>query len=408
MRSLLFVTYGGGHVDIVLSLLPRLRALGVPTTVLALTTAVSRLRGVGEPCRTPHDYLPLAGYEHAMALGAELSAPLWDATSQVSWDYSCAYLGLSMLDLIAECGDAEAWRRYEELGRKAFCPTRFLHHVLAQENPGLVVTTCHVRMERAAVLAARQRGCPSVLIEDLFGYALLGDAALEAEPQLLAQPERPDAVIVLNQAVRQRLLQAGMPPHQVHALGQPVFADWVARLRAAEPAAELADWRPVITYAAPSRPEVLHRHTAALVAIAQRHGNWGVVIKLHPSTRLDVYRAAVGVLPANVLVLAADHDILPVVQGSDLVVVFRSTVGMLSLFAGLPLVVFDDTGEPEVMPYVSSGAASGAATAEQLEQAIARQLTGPTAARSLQHPLFENPPDAPERIAAWLRDRLAA
>jgi predicted dehydrogenase len=98
-----------------------------------------------------------------MALGAELSAPLWDASSQVSRDDSCAYLSLSMLDLIAACGDAEAWRRYEELGRQAFCPTRFLTHVLAQENPGLVVTTCHVRMERAAVLAARQRGCPSLL-----------------------------------------------------------------------------------------------------------------------------------------------------------------------------------------------------------------------------------------------------
>jgi hypothetical protein len=126
----------------VLALLPRLRAQGVPATVLALSTAVSGLRRAGEPCRTPLDYLPLAGYEQAMALGAELSAPLWDASSQVTWDDSCAYLGLTMLDLIGACGDAEAWRRYEELGRQAFCPTRFPTHVLAQENPGLVVTTC--------------------------------------------------------------------------------------------------------------------------------------------------------------------------------------------------------------------------------------------------------------------------
>jgi hypothetical protein len=61
VNQLLFVTYGGGHVDIVRALLHPLRALGVPTTVLALTTAVSRLRSAGEPCHTPLDHLPLAG-----------------------------------------------------------------------------------------------------------------------------------------------------------------------------------------------------------------------------------------------------------------------------------------------------------------------------------------------------------
>lgn len=409
--GVLFVTYGGGHVDIVVALLPRLQALGVPCGVLALTTAAIRLRAAAQPFATPLDYLPLEGYEQALDLGAELSAPLWDPTGPLSWDESCAYLGISMLDLIASHGEAEAWQRYRQQGRKAFCPTRFLGCVLVQEQPRVVVTTCLVRMERAATLAARQRGCRSLLIEDLFGFSLLGPAGLQGDPTLAPRHEWPDAVVVLNEQVRARIVDAGFPKAAVHALGQPVFADWLQRWTDAQPCAPLLDWcnqgRPVVTYAAPSRAEVWQRHARALLQIARRHPEWGLVVKLHPSVGLQAFDTEVGERPDNLRVLPAEQDILPVLKASDLVVVFRSTVGLLSLFAGLPLLVFDDSDEPELMPYVSSGAAVAASTPAQLERAMVQLLAAPTSAGGArQQPLFENPPMAAERIAVWLQAQL--
>jgi len=406
--GVLFVTYGAGHVDIVLSLLPRLQALGVPYKVLALTTAPARLRAAGYACTTPGDYLPVNGYEHAFKLGAELSTALWDSGSPLSWEESCAYLGISMVDLIAQYGDAGAWNLYREKGRKAFCPTRFLSLVLSAEQPSVVVTTCHVRMERAAVLAARQLGCPSVLVEDLFGYSLLGEVGVDSEPMLLPRKLWPDAVVVLNRQVKQRLVEAGFPADAVHPFGQPVFSDWLVKLQAAQPCDALADWRiegrAVLTYAAPGCFEVLLRHSSVLSQIAGRHPEWGLAIKLHPSVGLRSYLEAVGELPQNLRVLPAGQDILPVIQSSDLVIVFSSSVGLLALFAGKPLLVFDDSGEPQVMPYCSTGAAVAASTLSELERAIDQQLVATSVrGEQMQSSWFENPPEASERIAAWLQ-----
>ncbi|MBM5796680.1 MAG: hypothetical protein FJ060_00670 [Cyanobacteria bacterium K_Offshore_0m_m2_072] len=413
MSKILFVTYGAGHVEIVLSLLPRLQELGVATTVLALTTAAPRLRREGCDFRTCCDYLPAPGYELACEIGEQLSKELWLDDSGITKDESCAYLGVSMVDLIADHGAEIAWRLYSDHGRRAFCPTRFLRHVLQHEQPSLVLTTCRVRMELAALLAARQIGCRSVLIEDLFGFSLLGEKSIHAFSQLPPSVEWPDEVIVLNQQVKDRLVKAGFPATAVHAMGQPVFSDWLARYDATEPCSSVNQWRrqgrPVIAYAAPARRDVLQRHLALMVTLAMQNPGWDIVVKLHPSVSTASVQVELDHGLDNLLVLPGDLDSLPVVKASDLLIVFRSTLGLLALFAGLPLLVFEDSGEPEVMPYVSSGAASGASTLAQLQQAIAHELSRmPTPGLQLRHPLFENPPRASERIAAFLQSLVQA
>ncbi len=403
---ILFVTYGGGHVDIVLRLLPRLERLGVDARVLALTTAGPRMVQAGHPDRGCRHYVPRPGYEQAMALGAELSEGLWDATSGIPWEESCAYLGVSMVDLIDELGEEEARRRYQAEGRKAFCPTAFLSEVLRQEEPQLVVTTCHVRMERAALLAARALGIASVRIEDLFGYSLLGEYGAGRAPVLLPEAEWPDQVIVLNDEVKQRLVAAGLPTARIHPLGQPVLSEWLEQFEHTDPSPSLADWRseerPIITYATPARRDVLYPHVGAMLALAQQQPEWGICIKLHPSVGRGEFEARYPELPDN-LRLLAEEDILPIVRASDLVVIFRSTVGLLCLSGGVSLLVVDTTGEPEVMPYVSSGAARGLDSLEHLTKTIAEMLEQ-TCHEDDQvvAPLFENPPGATERVAKWL------
>lgn len=403
---ILFATYGGGHVDIVLRLLPALGQLGVDAHTLALTTAGPRMVQAGYPDLGCRHYLPHPGYEQAMALGAKLSEGLWDKTSGIPWEESCAYLGVSMVDLIAEQGEAEAYRRYQAMGRKVFCPTRFMTEVLRQEQPQLVVTTCHVRMERAAVLAARALCITSVRIEDLFGYSLLGEYSASRAPRLLPEAEWPDQIIVLNQEVKHRLVTSGLPEASIHPLGQPVLSDWLAQFEHTAPSPSLADWvakgRSVITYATPARRDVLYHQMEAMLTLARWHPEWSLCIKLHPSVGRGEFDAHYPQLPDNVR-LIVEEDILPIVRASDLVVIFRSTVGLLCLSGGVPLLVVDDTGEPEVMPYVSSGSARGINKLELLEESIAELLEQRNSGDNrVIAPLFDNPLGATERIAAWL------
>ena len=106
---LLFVTYGGGHIDIVVRLLPWLDRLeDVEVRILALTTAAPRLEQTEWKFKRCIDYLPLSGYEKAMEIGRELSQNLvgvtsggkWDDSLGISFEETCAYLGVSMVDLI--------------------------------------------------------------------------------------------------------------------------------------------------------------------------------------------------------------------------------------------------------------------------------------------------------------------
>ena len=139
--------------------------------------------------------------------------------------------------------------------------------------------------------------------------------------------------------------------------------------------------------------------------MAKRRPEWGICIKLHPSVGLGEFLAYYPKLPRNVRVLS-EKDILPVVKASTVVVIFRSTVGLLCLSSGVPLLVVDDTGEPEVMPYVSSGAARGLASLDKLEQTLAEMLADEQPNNhNFVSPLFEIPAGASERIAQWLVER---
>lgn len=402
---IMFVTYGGGHADIVARLLPALATLGVPEPiVLALTTAPMRLDESACTLRRCADYLKLEGYADAAARGSGLARDLWMEGSDVSWEETCAYLGVSMRDLETAHGVVEAGKMYEELGRKAFCPTQFMQRVLEQERPDIVVTTCHVRMERAAVIAARALGISSVLIEDLLGYSLLGPYPYGAAGTLIPEPEWPNMTVVMNTAVKDIIVRNGFPAQRTAPLGQPVFSDWKAEYLSATPTGifEGTETKPIVTYIADPSEHILQGHSHLWIALARRRPDVNFVIKLHPSTPEKIYREEYGPFPENLRVLSTD-PVLNVVKASDLVVLFRSTVGMLCLMTGTPMIVWDVTGDSEQLPYVSSGAAQIVDNDTNLEPMIDAMLKALSSGSAPPpHPLFEISDDASSLIAQWL------
>ena len=267
-------------------------------------------------------------------------------------------------------------------------------------------------MERAALIVARETGTPSVLIEGLLGHSLLGSNNIKMKTQLVPEAERPDHAIVMNEGVQKRLLEAGFPAQNAHALGQPVMSEWREKFEKSKVCAALADWvaekRPVITLATTSRRDIVYKQTDALLKVVALHPEWGFCIKLHPSVGRGEFLAHTPSLPENLRVVDRE-DILPVVRASSVVIIFGSTIGLLCLSGGVPLLVLDDTGKPPSLPYVASGSARGLDDFEALEGVLVDMLNQKPDVKSPKvSPIFDNPLGASKRIATWLGDLCSA
>ncbi|HWI81351.1 UDP-glycosyltransferase [Ramlibacter sp.] len=211
MKQVLFVCYGSGHVRMVVPVAAALRARGLAQVqILALTTAAPVVRAAGLPLLQFRDFIQ-PGDEPALRRGRELVAQLQGVQDLAE---SEAYLGLSFADLEAELGEAEARRRYAQLGRQAFLPVRTLTRILERTRPDLLVVTNSPRAERAAAIAAGRAGIPGVCMVDLFAID---------EVRWIGAADYAQRVCVLNEQVRDFLVGAGRRPEQVVVTGNPAF-----------------------------------------------------------------------------------------------------------------------------------------------------------------------------------------
>ena len=211
MKKILFVTYGSGHVRMVVPVAQALAASGLAQVqVLALTTAAQVARQAGldvlqfKDFITPEDADALTQGRRLMAA---MTGPIADPAETE------AYLGLCWAELEQDVGAQEAARRYARDGRQAFLPLRTLRRIVSRVAPSLIVATNSPRAERAAIMAARELGLPSVCMVDLF---CLDEVWIW--PRGFA-----DCVCVLNEAVRQFLISQGRQAGEVRVTGNPAF-----------------------------------------------------------------------------------------------------------------------------------------------------------------------------------------
>lgn len=403
--KILFVTYGAGHARIAAKVAQEMATdARFSCEILALTTASQVMDESGLEYRQCCDFLPMSGYEQAEEYGGALAQGLWNESSPVSHRETCAYLGTSMVDLVGEVGESQAHELYAHKGRKAFKPVGFLTRLLSQIRPDAVVTTCHVRMERAANIAARELGIPSLLIEDLFGYTMMGESPMQTRQIVLPHDEWPAKVAVWNDFVRRRMVQAGLPEEMVVVTGQPVLSDWPPS--GAEDQTGICeelgrDPRPVVTYMSTATRQFVYEQVPVLLDLATRRSDLQFAFKLHPSFSLQEFEALGHTLPENVRLLWRE-DIAQLIRHSDVVIQRQSTTGLQAILSGCPLIVFNTSYFEEQLPFVGAGAALGVYDPAALEPAIDQLLRdGPCNSNS---DAFENPAHASSRVLDLLEE----
>lgn len=372
MKKLLFVTYGSGHVRMVLPLALAVRAAGLAEpVVLALTTAAVPVRQSGLPMLQFKDFLredDEVSRGHGERLLAALPTPAIDPAE------SLAYLGLCYAELEAQVGAEQARLRYARDGRQAFLPVQTLMRMLRSVNPDLVLATNAPRAERAAIMAARQLGLPAVCVVDLFGIDEIG---------WLGAPDYADQVCVLNASVKQFLLSHGRSESQVSVTGNSAFDT----LLLAQHRHKAAQWRqergwqshfvvlwPTQTEPAlhpfngrPGQPNLPQRALDQVVAWVLAQPDAVLCIRVRAGE-------AVPTVPSHERIAVFDQafDLPPLLHMTDMVVTLNSTVGLEGHLVGTRLVQVLGSVFDQAMPLKAYGIADEAVPVSEIGAALAR------------------------------------
>ncbi|HMS04439.1 MAG TPA: UDP-N-acetylglucosamine 2-epimerase [Burkholderiaceae bacterium] len=381
--KVLAVSYGGGHIGMILPVIQELERHGINCLLLALTTGYSHARQsrLSRPGQTLgyKDFLHLvdraAVYDWGMKLMANNSSP------DVPVDETIAYLGINYLDLIEQFGEEGARQLYAKMGRYAFMPIPFMRRVLHEVAPDLTLATNSPRSEYAALYVSMERGVPCVGMVDLFGQN--GDTYVTREI-------RPNATCVLSESVKVRLVEQGFLPNEVHVTGNPAFdrlfeSDILDRAKKFKEQLGLGDVSPVL-WAGNVEPSIAHRYRRhgmygfavtvekVLRRYVARHRDRALIVRYHPSQWHGFPK-----LPPQLRVhvsVALKEPIHEVILASAGVVVQNSTVGVQAAIAGKPVVSLESAPSvAESFSLAQMGISYPCYAVKDLEEVVERSLT---------------------------------
>lgn len=407
--KVLFVSYGGGHIGMVLPVVRELEASlpNVQCQLLALTTGHLKAKAARPDTLGYQDFLHLVDADAARTWGERLSEG--NTSPDVPLDETIAYLGINYLDLIAQHGETGAADLYREQGRYGFRPLHFMQRVMDTLQPDVVVATNSPRSERAALDVACEQGIPGIGMVDLFG--------LDSDTYVLHEP-KPAWTCVISEGVRQRLIARGFPASSVVVTGNPAFDGLFSdenRDRAKHFLAErgwsqlkpilfAGHWEP---QAHPATPvpvgQALPREIEAVLRghVRQRE-DLALIVRYHPSDWTQYPR-----LPDEPRIHFSEpprEPIHPLILASQAVVVQTSTVGLESAVGGKPVISVENSPAAHVwFSLAQQGVSTPAATPDRLPAVLDSVLDG---RGSPSDPSYRSDGQAARRVAKVVRNAL--
>lgn len=217
----LFVSYGGGHINIINEVIKEIiKNKHIDFKVLALTTAYDKSVSLfsNKYIKKISDYKDLfkKDIEKINYYGSLILEDNYNASSGISKEDTLIYLGLSMFDLVQTYGEKKAFDLYNIKKRQAFIPIRTMKKILEHEGISLVVTTTSPRFEEASLIAANELGIETIQILDLFG-------------ELYPLP-RANHIICMNNYISESLKKQGLIENKYYHFGQPAIEKTVKNI----------------------------------------------------------------------------------------------------------------------------------------------------------------------------------
>lgn len=362
-KTILFVTYGGGHVNMLLPLIKEFKKKTLyEVSVLALTSAGRILQLNNIPHLGFKDFLTDMD-EDALTWGESMLLDLGLSTL-VDKQESIAYLGLSYKDLVQRHGEIYAAQAYKEKSRSAFFPITILERVFSIIRPDLLVSTNSPRAEKAAFITANKLNIPAVCLMDLFDKREIDDR--------LGKSKYASKICVFSDTVKKLLIQAGRNAKDIVVTGNPDF-DVLAgenlkkqaqlfSLKKKLPDSKVVFWA---RHAGKANFNLNASIDDEVIRIAKNNKDLFFIIRPHPNEP-----KMFSDLPDNVLISNKEDNVHEVILCSNLVLTIASTVGLQAVCCGIPLITFDMGPTSMFTPYSKMGLSIGVNSLDQLESEI--------------------------------------
>lgn len=302
----------------------------------------------------------------------------------------------------AACGVAEAMLRHDRFtcGPLALAALRYAalyEEVVARERPAaLLLSLDNNWRERLLVDVARRAGVPTVVQHNVQPTVYPVTASLHAiEPPRERRPPRLrlhlpcDRTTVMGEAMRAMLVAAGCATESIRVTGIARYDGWEAqraRLRARATEMRHALGVPdgsrlvLLTTQPPSqidgstradRDRVARAVAAAAAALSPPVF---LLIKPHHEELAHPYREVLATAGAAGTVADCAASLLDLLAAADLLVTCFSTSAFEAMALDVPVLTVNFSGRPDPIPYVASGAATGAYHPDELPQALAQAL----------------------------------
>jgi hypothetical protein len=353
MKKILFVTYGGGHVNMVVPVIKELQKKDdFDIVVLGLTTAGSVLKGNNIPYIGFRDLLGVN--DNALKWGKRL-VDKNNESNLVSYEESIAYMGLSYVDLEVEHGIRKAAKLYKKYGRQIFNPVTTIQKLLNLECPDLVIATNSPRAERTAIKVANNNNIKSICLVDLFALR---------ESEWIAENNFADCICVISETVKNNFILLGRNSEDIHVTGNPAFDDMklICNLDTREEFRRRKKWKNsnIILWASSGVEPEQHpfHHQKGDVNLPKNimkkmcdfifnNPTFRLVVRLHPGEELEEKLLLDRVEYSTV----NEDNFNELLVSSDVVVVTSSTAGYQAALLDKPLINIGMSVFSQDMPY---------------------------------------------------------
>jgi CDP-glycerol glycerophosphotransferase (TagB/SpsB family) len=218
-KKLLFVCYGGGHVEIIKTIIENCIDFNkYDVEVIGLTVAYNEIidKRITKYRLSDFEFLFTDIISDINHYGNELLHNSFNPNANIPESEIRFYLGISFLELISEVGLKLAQEIYEQKKRQAFFPKKTMLRILQHLSPDIVFTTNSPRFEAASIDAAKILNIKNIQILDLFGDDFIKASA--------------DYIIVMNEFVKLKLINEGVNSN-ILPLGQPIFDKTVEQVK---------------------------------------------------------------------------------------------------------------------------------------------------------------------------------
>jgi len=346
IKTILFVTYGGGHSKLILPIVKQLKQLAQYEIIsLALTTAANDFS---------KENIDFIGFKNILSLYSiqEQNAcitygeKLAEKNGSVNYDESIAYLGISYVELVKKHGEEEAQKLYKNKGRAAFLPINALLKLMKTIEPSLLVTTVSPRAEEASILAAKKLSIPSICINDFINKNSADRIARIA----------PGITCVINENVKKQLVNLNSSL-DVRVTGNPAFDRLALKTIDKNTVKKQLNIKGSVVLWAAQREHAIHPFTnkvgdvklprkveSALYDIA-KSSDVNFIFRAHPNDPIDysIYNSCV--IDGN------SYSLDELLHMADIVITISSTVGYEGLILGKKLITIEGSTLNDDGPY---------------------------------------------------------